>query len=503
MRIWTNDILGHRIPSVKRQAFSMTEMVFAIFILGLGLLFTSSMFPIAWYKAREVAEVTTTQSCVAAGRDTFMRVARVNNWEDLEPDPPPPIQKLPATSLFPHDWYPLFLGDAQVPMGYPNSRVHALNFGNFLANPRFGVEEEDDLSNSGDPIAVSDHGWRLNDQLVHRFADSFMIQKLAEPDSEEDPVYVSTVRPGERLVPPMKEPPAVGDPNYDKKQALWAEQFAGRRYCWSALFRFSEIYGPDPDSDPNNKFDSEDPFPLQNNLNADEIEKKLGARRTLTVYTVSLKRPDNARYARQEGIVGNGNTASWDSSKQMDHPRALASDHDVLIPTPWRFKASLVSIPAFQGVPSGIPSEIRVTDTVLAEMLVSQTVLIDDRNGQIYRITQRRTSSTDPATVVLVLDKEYTSKDVYGPAYVPFPDNEDDAERNWLNEWEWEKRNCDADKTLCDNSGASETELADRYYWVFPPPVESERAANGVPIFAGSPPVVDIETRQVVLKPRS
>jgi prepilin-type N-terminal cleavage/methylation domain-containing protein len=48
----------HSAFAVRHSAFSMVELMFAVVILGIGMLITSSMFPIAWFKAREVAEAT-------------------------------------------------------------------------------------------------------------------------------------------------------------------------------------------------------------------------------------------------------------------------------------------------------------------------------------------------------------------------------------------------------------------------------------------------------------
>jgi hypothetical protein len=481
----------------------MTEMVFAIFILGLGLLFTSSMFPIAWFKAREVAEVTTAQSSAAAGRDAFMRVAKINNESDLGKVAP----DTPSTAFFENDWTPAIPGVPLEPLVFPNTRVHALNLANYLAEDRFAIEEQDDIEGGSALMPVADNSWRLSDQLAYTLGNnSVALASLWQSiPVVENRIYVTKTSPQDRLVPQMNS--VRPNPIDTAAVALWDEQFEGRRYCWSVLYRFSDMYGPDPD--PNW---AGPPIPIQNNPTMDQLAGSLKQPRSVTAYYVTLKRPDEARYARQVGI--DGSSGVWNSSSRMHQPRALPSNKDVLMPSPWRVKASLVTVPDYGVGVTGIPSEIRVNDIVLANMLSPKTILIDDRNGQVYRITQRR-DTNDQAIVVLGLDKEYSYRDIYLPRHETFPANDVAFEENWTREWEWEKLACD-ELDLNDTSdpivnqcrsisvfGNSYDDLRkDRYYWVFPPPVEAVRAGTGVPIFAGSPPVVDIETRQVVLRPR-
>jgi len=485
----------------------MTEMVFAIFILGLGLLFTSSMFPIAWFKARDIFEATNTQSCTHAGINMFRRKAKINGPNDLS---------LPVSSFFADDWFPVDPSDPRRPFVFPTTRVHTMNLGNFLAAPSaFAATEPDDLAGGGSNMPVGDDGWRLSDQLTLAMGDSLAVANLTAPPLVSDRSYPAYTQASDRLFPPMSPRPDPMNPANASAIGLWDEQFAGRRYCWSVLHRFSRMYGPDVSVDP------VDPFrtvfgtdcsvanpPPECQETESELRRTLAQPREATVYYITLKRPENARFARQEGIVGSGGGATWNNAKRMDHPRALAPAADVLLPSPWRIEASLVAVPAIGSAPIGIPSEIVVNDIVLADMLAKKTVLIDERNGQIYRITQRRETS-DVASVVLTLDKEYSARDVHVPDYLPFPTQFSELHQNWLNEWEWIDRKCDA-LDLTDNSVTNvpeclnvlEDEPQKRYYWVFPPAVEAQRAGDGIPIFAGTPPVVAVETRQVVLRPR-
>lgn len=493
-----------------RPAFSMTEMVFAIFILGIGLLFTSSMFPIAWTKARDVFEATSTESCAKAGEGMFMRTSKVNRPTDIES--PPFDNPVPDSTFFPNDWFSTLPGDLnsiKQPFVFPTTRVHTMNLGNIKAEMPFANDnmELDDLKGGGELMPVGDNGWRLSDQLAYWMGQPVEVQTLTMPD-DMDRAYFPNAPAHTRMSPPMTaRPDPIANP---PAAALWDEQFAGRRYCWSVLYRFSRMFGPDPDP----SFGLTSPPPLQFLAPEADVLKAMAEPREMTVYYVTLKRPANARYARQQGLVGNGSSATWDNAVHMDQPRAMTPDMDVLMPAPWRIEASLLSPPDFGELPKGIPSEIRVTDIVLADMLAPKTTLIDERNGQVYRITQRRETSV-PATAVLVLDKEYTVRDVRRAPYIPFPSTYNDLEANWLSEWEWEKRNCDEldlnnfdagdpkfdARKACRDFANTEANPEKRYYWVFPPPVEAARAALGVPTFAGSPPVVEVTTRQVMRRP--
>jgi prepilin-type N-terminal cleavage/methylation domain-containing protein len=66
----------HSAFAVRHSAFSMVELMFAVVILGIGMLITSSMFPIAWFKAREVAEATVVPALADAAESNIRLLAR-------------------------------------------------------------------------------------------------------------------------------------------------------------------------------------------------------------------------------------------------------------------------------------------------------------------------------------------------------------------------------------------------------------------------------------------
>jgi hypothetical protein len=149
---------------------------------------------------------------------------------------------------------------------------------------------------------------------------------------------------------------------------------------------------------------------------------------------------------------------------------------------------------------------VRVRDTVLFEMLQVGTYLFDDRTGGVYQVTARREiDDLSNPTVILTLNGEYRSADVHLADYDPFPDAAS-AQANWTNHWNWQalRSKCEQDPggSACGEwLSTVEDEPQRRFYWVYPPPVEAGRADSGIPIFNGTPPVVDVVIRQQVILP--
>jgi prepilin-type N-terminal cleavage/methylation domain-containing protein len=125
----------HSAFAVRHSAFSMVELMFAVVILGIGMLITSSMFPIAWFKAREVAEATVVPALADAAEANIRLSAR------RSPRTSVPIRRVRLYfSFFPGDWIPLAQpapiggGNRDPAFIYPDMRVHHLNAGNYLAD---------------------------------------------------------------------------------------------------------------------------------------------------------------------------------------------------------------------------------------------------------------------------------------------------------------------------------------------------------------------------------
>ncbi len=498
---------GVRPPvSCRRAGFSMAELMIAIVILGIGLLITSSMYPIAWFKARDVAEATVVPSCSSTADASARMMLDVNPVPNTDI-----VFDCTDSAFFPGDWYedlPALHRPWRASL-YPDTRVHPLNMGNYLAGSLQDDELDPLVPGSKKRVVVADNGWRLDDNLKPRLGDALYVTALAAtpplspatPNSQPPRPHWARISANARMFPPLPPRPLDDDPGLP----LWKEQFELSRNCWAVFYRFSDMPGPSGStrSTANECIDhGENPADPACVRAVREVEATLSRNRMLTMYYVTLQRPVDARYARQEGFTFTSGGGTW-TRNPPNAPRAIP-EAEVALPVPWRIEATLTpsTVQAIQNQvtnpsapPTGIPSEIIVEDPVLAAMLQKETYLIDDRTGQIFRVVSRR---EDASGVVFTLDGEYTADDVINePDYEPFPKT---AEENWLSWWNWHDWSCEEDPGGPNCSTYQENDPAQRFYWVFPPPVES--VLDGMPTFDGTPPVVQIESRQLLIRPK-
>lgn len=484
---------------VVRRAFSMAELMIAVVILGIGLLITSSMFPIAWYKAREVAE--------AAVIPALANTAEVNlklqcRRADRKLDPTNPRY---TSSFFPGDWVPT-AKDHGEPLICPDTHVHLLNAGNYLADTGEDFYIDDD--NKERPVA--DDAWMLEDNL-----DVYLAERGALQTGFNVPLVEAMraalgpqVSPQSRLALPLgRRPRATDTPApHAEVMKLWQERFDGCRHSWAVFYRFSELPGAGyavfaPIGNPLTD-------PQKEKVSTEELRQP----RQLNVYCVTLKRPIGARYARQQG---------YDPQESSPEPADLTApeprdpEFDVLLPVPWRFEAELAVLPIDTDpnyVP-GAPAEIIVkppTNTgvqpIMLEALDKDFYLIDDRTGQVFTVTNRR---TDGLNVVLTLDSEYTRAQIIDtPEYEPQLSGSsvpaiEQLQHNWKIASLWKHHGCDIDpdRPQCDSALLSqkEDEPERRTYWVYLPPVEQRSSPSDPLIFSGTQPVVAIEVRQIAM----
>jgi hypothetical protein len=168
--------------------------------------------------------------------------------------------------------------------------------------------------------------------------------------------------------------------------------------------------------------------------------------RQLSMYYFTLKRPVNARYARQAGYDPDDSSPTV---VDLANPQARGPEFDVRLPVPWRFEAGLKTLPSASA--PGVPSEIHVpANTLMAAVLDDGYVLLDDRVGQVFRITDRRDGSVDGvASVIFTLDRDYTKAAVEDvPDYEPFlSDNEpgETSRFNWARQGQWAEQGCNSD----------------------------------------------------------
>ena len=486
-----------RSPVARRSAFSLAEMMIAVVILGIGLLITSSMFPIAWYKARDVAEFTNVTAATDAAdvsTELFFKTAPYASWQ---------------SRFFPGDWYPPIsfstAADDSDATLFPDTHVHAYNLGNYLVGY---LEEEVDPFEPTETIMVSDQTWTLDDILYDSLSDPNVVQNV-----KANELYLAEIKPNARVVPPIDARPTPDDAD-DVLDNLWYEKFNNRRYCWSVLYRFSDMPGIDGNVTDSPWFGCRQ-IVTGCDTAATQLRDRLNGSRRLSIYYVTMKRPVGARYARQVGYTRVGASGSWPVTARLDQPRARPPAEDVLLPSPWRIQATLLTVPADrEAVPTGVPSEIAVDDEVLFSMLQVDSTLIDDRTGQVFTITARRDVENQPNQAVFTLNAEYTGRDIYAADYTPFPADAGPFSLprtalnvNWIAYWDFQHclrdKDCsDPDSTNFDLDTYWEDEPEIRTYWIFPPPVEATRLSNGVPLFEDSQPVVGVEVRQMVIEPK-
>lgn len=317
-----------------------------------------------------------------------------------------------------------FLGDvADVVAGLePVPRVHALHLENALASPPGG-----------------------NFTLVGDFLDAedaLISIELRPPGS----FPVPQISFHERVFPSLAPRP---DPMTDPlKAAQWEAQLRNRRFAWGILHRF-------------------DTTPL------------LGEARSMTIYLVTLRRTQAThRFARQNPAAS------------TDRPTALPAEEDVLFPVPWLVELTIAGSWRADGTyqdPVGVPSEATAKPgsgdggRLIAQMLMSGSVLIDRIQGHVYTVRQHRFTGANEKydyQASLTLDREITEVDLGLAVGTPVQvDVYDDG--------------------TPPNLGGNV-----RDFWVFPPPVARGDGVNeAFPLFDGLQPVVSIEMRQMVFSP--
>ena len=354
----------------------MAELMIAIVILGLGLLTVATMFPIAWTKARDLAEFTSQVAITDSAQNTLSVLAqvsrRVNDAEgyssSFKGDPVPPGAAIPEAAE-------------------PDPWVHPLHMQNLLAtNP------------SSTPTDIP--------QVVGDFED-FNGAFAPNNDFELNPPgFVGyTEMPNvqvaihERIYPPMPPLPNDGDPSEVKGH--WNDVLSQRRYCWAAFHKldYDRVNGPLPTwADP----------------------------RAFTVYFVTLRRGQPThRYARQDPVTDPGNEIPLyvNPRNGLDVPlglptssavpRALPATEDVVFPVPWRVQIEIVPPVGSGDVPAqaitnsaAYPSNSLVTD-----MIQRGSVLIDELSGKVYEVTSREPDPATPTRAMVTLDQVITTDD--------------------------------------------------------------------------------------------
>ncbi len=186
----------------------------AIVILGLGLLTVAAMFPIAWTKARDMAEFNNQQAITASAESTVTLVANVAG----------PAAVLPGASSF--------KGDPVT--GRPaDPWVHPLHMANILAtNPDPGTFDVAYVGDFEDAINATppNSDFELN------------------PEDSHTPLPWVQVEFRERLYPPMPPLPdeaSLPVQQYEAELDRWYTLLSQRRFCWGAFHKLDyDPYAP-------------------------------------------------------------------------------------------------------------------------------------------------------------------------------------------------------------------------------------------------------------------
>ncbi len=489
---------ARRAEAVPRRGFTLIELMIAIVILGLGLTMVATIFPVAWTRAKAMSEVTAQQTMVPTIESTLRSLV--------------PVADKSLTRVgFAGD---LVYADECSPgwiAAYSDTRVHALNLNNLKVQDRAFVAEDpwrlemmpdartwvadplvgDPLSNSCNELYERIRGLNLG---VGAYVDMIL-----EPFSYHTP----RVDFGQRLYPPL--PPR--DPNtvdtagkFTGDDPSWDGRFDTRRFAWAVFHRLRKRVGPVPPTSlvPPNDYRPGDPIYVQR---AQEASSAAGEERTFDIYYVTLRRTrPTDRYARQEAsFVPNPNILAA-TAGATPVPQAMLKTDDVLLPTPWRVQIEVPQFPAIQLADdaTGLPTEVLIppnnfpggeqSKIMLVQMFPPGTFFIDEINGQVYKVVQRRIVDDVGGEAVLTLDREITLEDVDIPETSPgvcdvrFP-------------------TFGACTVVGPNHALADPEELLRTVWVFPPATGQRDDSELFPTFDGPGPIVGVDVRSLSLLP--
>ena len=340
----------------SRPAFSLIELMIAIVILGLGLLVVATMFPIAWTKARDLAESTAAATCTDTAEATVHLLTHVS--KDLDGN---------GTFDAGTDRPSSFLGDIGTDGLDP--WVHALHMENIEVAGAWG---------SGPP---------LRGDFLDVAANGPIDPYLSSGPYPTAPPGIQ-VAFQDRVYPPLPVPPDALSTTAQTRH--WQELLRQRRFSWSALHKLN--------------YDPFDPLSVPG----------VGDTRTLTLYVVTLRRgQDTHRYARQDPANSPAYVNPYVTTPPTSvAPQATAAGEDVLFPVPWRVQIEIVPPPP---TPTGVPSEALAnspsysTNRLVPEMMPRGAYLIDELSGDIYRVAKREFDPSNPARAQLTFEREISA----------------------------------------------------------------------------------------------
>ena len=433
----------------------------------------ATLFPVAWTRARQLSEYTT-QSAITENAGITMELMMAVGGLGTE-----------AGS---------FAGDPIVdptfgPLRRPDFRVHALNMENILVSaPRSFTPDRQEPEASADARKNIGAPW----QLEHVEATD-ILPMTDWPDYVREQVFTTGYgRPQvsfeQRVYPPLRARRSdsitpEGEFRPDLPDRQWDEALDMRRFALAVFHRLRK-----PALEP---VDLES-FPSD----AEAATEFVGKPREFDVYYVTLRRTQPShRFAQQDpdlNRVPYPEAAAVSPRRgELREPRAMPADYDVLLPVPWRVQVAFpredqlasVEREILFGPPRGVPTQIEVntenarTAAFVVDFFQPGTPFIDEVNGRVYRVVKRRLAGDALDEAYVTLDREVLVEDIDDGFYSA--DAADNHYRDWV---------------IQDDEYI-------RTVWVFPPPVQSTRIGDDVPVFEGKQPVVGIENRTLVVSP--
>ncbi|MFQ5462147.1 MAG: type II secretion system protein J [Phycisphaerae bacterium] len=478
-------------------AFSLIELMIAIVILGLGMVMIATMFPVAMGRVRTLTDATRKTAIIRSADNALRRLTHVDTHA--------PQLGFNGSS---------FAGDLMVWKRRPqatdelltlsDTRVHLLHMENIRVAPnRIVPDRMTPWLEAWAPWHLDGPDFLPSDSIDVNFPPTDMVEDMARHvcgtahDFCDGSFFAAQIRIEDRVYPPIRPRDNVLlDGSYDGDDpnglgARWDDLFNTRKYAWAALHRLDKPVGPVRDG---------------TNVTMAAVEQRAVAAastpRSITFYYVALRRPSpTQRYAVQDTATAPnleyapGVGPYLMKAEPTVIPKAMPAENDVVLPEPWRIQIQFprsIASGAGTGV-SGIPTEVQAPPPLLleaagasdaemimlSEMIQPGAEIIDEVNGQIYRVVKRR---LDPSgtSYFLTLDREITLEDL----------------EQGLSQDPNLPRPCDT----CVRGQLDDEELL-RTVWVFPPPVVAARVGNGIVAFDGPQPVIGIETRTVQMVP--
>ena len=353
-----------------RPGFSLAELMIAIVILGIGLLIVAGMFPVAWTKARDLSEFTTSTSCTEAAETTVKLLTRVANVND-------PGSKI----MHPKGFVPSFWGDDsgkkrmdQRPK-HVEPWVHALHLTNYDVNTAWPT------GTPGAPPTVGDFVDSTGSSIDPYDLGTAFFNDFAPPGIQ--------VAIQDRVYPPLPPPPSAGA-TFAADAARWKTMLNQRRYCWAVL----------------HKMDYDAEAHLTPYLPSKPVPPTRSSVRSFTMYYVTLRRgQDSNRYARQDPakVPAHVNAYNMNLQNAPTAPGALDAAEDVMWPVPWRVDIEIRD-PSPPGL-TGLPGEAYTNDRLVTEMLPRGAYMVDERSGMVYKVAKREVDPANPDQAVLTLDQ--------------------------------------------------------------------------------------------------